>query len=319
MLFRRQRKPGVFANTEIKLVLPNSWFDGETQELSQYSGLEQIFSEHRERLKRMVAFRLDPLLKRRVDESDVIQDAFVEACRKFDQYKLNPQIPIFLWLRLIACETLIDVHRHHLGVQARDPRREHHESASFVNQTSAISLANQLVGDFTPAIVTMTREEVLQRLRCVLEELEPIDREIIALRHGEQLSRHEVAAVLNISLGTAAKRYVRALSRCERGWSRPMIEESESQTRYEAMDELAEIYLQRRRAGEPLSIDAFAELHADYADEIRRVFPTLLQIEQLGQCQPSQLLSTHGSPKTGVRNRRMRRSSRAVLSANIAL
>jgi len=180
---------------------------------SQNPSLEQVFSEHRERLKRMVAFRIDPLLKRRVDESDVIQDAFVEACRKFDQYTLDPKIPMFLWLRMIVWETLIDVHRHHMGVQARDPRREQYEKVSFFNQTSVLSLANQLVGDFTPPFVSIAREETLQRLQRILEELEPIDREIIALRHGEQLSRIEVATVLNIPIATAAKRYVRALSR----------------------------------------------------------------------------------------------------------
>ena len=83
----------------------------------------------------------------------------------------------------------------------------------FFNQTSVLSLANQLVGDFTPPFVSIAREETLRRLQKVLEELEPIDREIIALRHGEQLSRIEVATVLNIPIATAAKRYVRALSR----------------------------------------------------------------------------------------------------------
>lgn len=175
--------------------------------------LEQMFTEHRARLKRLIAFRIDPMLKRRVDESDVIQDAFVEACRKFESYKNAPSIPPFLWLRLIVSEAVIDIHRRHLGVQARDPRRETYERGNAFGHTTVLSLANQLIGDFTPPHIAISRQETLKRLQRFLEELAPIDREILALRHGEQLTREEISEVLNISPATAAKRYVRALSR----------------------------------------------------------------------------------------------------------
>jgi len=175
--------------------------------------LEQLFQQNHERMKKLIAFRLAPSLRRRIDESDVLQDAFVEACRKFENYKKDPKVPAFLWLRLIVTETLIDLHRHHLGVQSRDPRREAYEHLGSFGQTTALLLADHLIGDFTPPHIAVSRQETLQRLRNVLEELEPIDREILALRHGEQLTRHEVAGVLNIPTATAAKRYVRALAR----------------------------------------------------------------------------------------------------------
>ncbi len=120
--------------------------------------LDRLFRYHRERLKRLVTFRLDPVLKRRLDESDIIQDAFVEACRKYEAYQRDPSVPVFIWLRLIVTETLIDTQRHHLGVQGRDPRRESYERSSPTGQTSVLSLANQLVDDLTPPHISMARK-----------------------------------------------------------------------------------------------------------------------------------------------------------------
>lgn len=172
-----------------------------------------LLNSYRDRLLRMVEFRLDPRLKRRLDSSDIVQDAYLQVSQKFDDYLQDPRIPFFVWLRLIVSETLVDAQRHHIGVQARDPRREEYDQHHWTPHSSIPCLAEQLVSSMTPPSAAAEREELAARVRMHLEELEPLDREIIALRHGEQLSRQEAADVLGISVETAAKRYVRALSR----------------------------------------------------------------------------------------------------------
>jgi RNA polymerase sigma-70 factor, ECF subfamily len=172
-----------------------------------------LLAMHRSRLLKMVEFRVDPRLNRRLDASDIVQDAYLQAAQKFDDYLQNPKLPLFLWLRLIVSETLIDAQRHHLGVQARDPRREEYDRHHWTPHSSIPCLAEQLVSSMTPPSAVAERDELALRMQGLLEELEPLDREIIALRHGEQLTRQEAADVLGLSVETAAKRYVRALSR----------------------------------------------------------------------------------------------------------
>jgi RNA polymerase sigma-70 factor, ECF subfamily len=172
-----------------------------------------LLAMHRSRLLKLVAFRVDPRLNRLLDASDIVQDAYLQAAQKFDDYLQDQKIPLFLWLRLIVSETLIDAQRHHLGVQARDPRREEYDQHHWTTHSSIPCLAEQLVSSMTPPSAVAEREELALRMRTLLEELEPLDREIIALRHGEQLSRQEAADVLGIPVETAAKRYVRAVTR----------------------------------------------------------------------------------------------------------
>jgi RNA polymerase sigma-70 factor (ECF subfamily) len=174
---------------------------------------EQLLARYRDRLRQLAGFRIDPRLRRRLDASDIVQEAMLKASRRMNVWLADPRIPLFLWMRMIVAETLVDAHRHHLGVQGRDPRREEYDAHHWTSHSSIPCLAEQLIGSMTPPSKAAEREELAGRIRCILEELDPLDREIIALRHGEQLSRQEAADVLGISVETAAKRYVRAVAR----------------------------------------------------------------------------------------------------------
>ena len=174
---------------------------------------EQLLSGYRNRLRQMAAFRIDPRLRRRLDASDIVQDAMLQASQRMDAWLADPKIPLFLWMRLIVVETIVDAHRHHLGVQGRDPRREEYDSHHWTPHSNIPCLAEQLAGSITPPSEAAQREELAGKIRHILEELDPLDREIIALRHGEQLGRQEAADVLGIPVETAAKRYVRAVTR----------------------------------------------------------------------------------------------------------
>jgi RNA polymerase sigma-70 factor, ECF subfamily len=173
---------------------------------------------HEDRLRRMVAFRLDPRLRGRVDASDVVQDAYLEAADHREDYfrQAAEQVPVFLWLRGVLANKLLEVHRHHLGTGMRDAGREapapRAAPAAAPDATSA-ALVDQLSGHATGPGTAAARSEVKARLHDALGGMDPTDREVLALRHFEQLTNGEAAAVLGIRERAAAKRYVRALRR----------------------------------------------------------------------------------------------------------
>jgi len=174
---------------------------------------ESLVAESRQRLRRMVAFRLDQRLQGRIDPSDVLQDAYIEAWQDLDNYLRLPAMPFFLWLRGIAGNKLREVHRHHLGTQARDPRREVSICDGALPETTTTALAAGLLGNLTRASEEAIRLELKLRLQDALNTMEPLDREVLALRHFEQLSPAETAQVLGIKEKAAGMRYVRALRR----------------------------------------------------------------------------------------------------------
>jgi RNA polymerase sigma-70 factor (ECF subfamily) len=182
---------------------------GETDHLVQRlragdrQAVAELFDRHRDRLRRMIELRMDPRLQARLDPSDVLQDAFLQAARRVDAGHGPSDLAPFLWLRLVVGERLVDLHRHHLGAQMRDAGRE----------ASSAALASLLLGRLTSPTRAAIRAERAMRLQEALNSLDPIDREVLALRHFEQLSRAEAAQALGIAEEAAAKRYIRALKR----------------------------------------------------------------------------------------------------------
>jgi RNA polymerase sigma-70 factor (ECF subfamily) len=174
---------------------------------------EALMAKHRSRLKRMVRVRLHPRLLRRVDESDVVQEAFLDAARRLDEYLRSPPVPFFLWLRQITAHKLIDVHRRHLGAARRDLRGEVALHGGWLPSASSASLAAQLLGRQTSPSAEAVKAEVQRVVQEALGNMDPMDREVLALRHFEQLSNGEAALVLGISESACSNRYVRALAR----------------------------------------------------------------------------------------------------------
>jgi RNA polymerase sigma-70 factor, ECF subfamily len=172
-----------------------------------------LLTRHEERLRRLVAFRLDQRLQGRIDPSDVLQEAFLEAWRHLADYLRQPAMPFFLWLRGIAGNKLRELHRHHLGTQMRDPRREVALHQGAMPETTSAALAAQLLGHLTRPSEAAIRAELKVRLQEALNSMEALDREVLALRHFEQLTPAETARVLGIKEKAAGMRYVRALRR----------------------------------------------------------------------------------------------------------
>lgn len=175
--------------------------------------LNVVFDESRDRLRRMIQFRLDRRLQGRIDASDVLQEAFLDAAGRIDAGTVNPDIPLFLWLRLVVGEKLIELHRHHLGTARRDAARELSLYSGPLPAASSAALAANLVGRMTSPSQAAERAERVLRLQEALNAMDDIDREVLALRHFEQLSNAEAARTLDIDESAASNRYVRALKR----------------------------------------------------------------------------------------------------------
>jgi len=172
-----------------------------------------LLMAHQERLWRMVAFRLDRRLRGRVDAIDVVQDAFVQASAHRSEYFRAPGAPLFLWLRTIVGNKLVETHRHHLRTRMRDAKRDEPLEAPRWRDDTSAALCSQLTAGLTRPSVAAVRGEVRTRLAAAIDAMDPVDREILALRHFEQLTSAEAAQVLGIQEYAAAKRHLRALRR----------------------------------------------------------------------------------------------------------
>jgi RNA polymerase sigma-70 factor, ECF subfamily len=175
--------------------------------------LTELFTRHRERLRRMIRLRLDRRLRGRIDSSDVLQDAYLEVARRAGEYFAQATMPPFLWLRFLTGQTLQALHRHHLKVQMRDAGHEVSFRHRATPQANSASLAEMLLGRLTSPTRAARRAEMQLKLQEMLNGMEPLDREVLALRHFEELSNGEVAQVLGLSKTAASNRYMRALGR----------------------------------------------------------------------------------------------------------
>jgi RNA polymerase sigma-70 factor (ECF subfamily) len=177
------------------------------------NALVELFARHRDQLRRMVRLRLDRRLQGRVDPSDVLQEAQVDVLRRADSYAADPRLPPFLWLRLITGQRLMALHRRHLGAQMRSAGQEIALHRGPMPQVTSVSLAEMLLGRLTSPTQAAQRAEVRLLLQEALNGMEPLDREVLTLRHFEELTNAEVAQVLGLSKTAASNRYIRALER----------------------------------------------------------------------------------------------------------
>lgn len=172
--------------------------------------LAQVFEINRERLKRMIRMRMSERVRPRVAVSDVLQEAYVDLAQQLGNYAKDPKLPFFLWMRRVTGLRLAKVHREHLGQQIRDVNRERRLDVA-IPDASAVYMANQLSGHFTSVSEKAMRNENELRMQAAIEQVSETDREILAMRHVEQLTNSEIAVLLEISESAATNRYVRAI------------------------------------------------------------------------------------------------------------
>lgn len=172
----------------------------------------ELLQRHRERLKRMIAVRMDSRLQQRVDPSDVVQESLAQASQRLKGYLRDRPVSFYPWLRQIAWQRLVDSQRRHLEARRRSLAVEVPLHLALPEHSS-IQLANQLAVAHSSPSGRAMRQELQSRVRSLLDQLPPRDREILVLLYLEQLSPREVSEVLGITEGAANVRHVRALQR----------------------------------------------------------------------------------------------------------
>jgi RNA polymerase sigma-70 factor, ECF subfamily len=177
------------------------------------NALAELFTHYREQLRCMIDLRLDPRLNGRISGSDVLQEAYIDALKRVNHFFEKPDMPFYLWLRLVAAQRLVEVHRHHLGAEMRDVQREVTLDGGNYPSASSFTIAARLAGHGESPSQAAMRNETLVLLEQALNTMEPVDREVLAMRHFEELSNDEVARVLGLKKAAASNRYVRALQR----------------------------------------------------------------------------------------------------------
>ena len=203
--------------------------DAVTEQLLQRAGegdrsaLDRLLDGQRPRLRRMVAFRLDPRLSARLDASDVVQESLAEAADKIVDYCHRRPLPFYPWLRQIAWQRLVHQHERHLWTAKRSVNRER-ENHWPLSEPSAMELAQQLQAHASRPSTVMIRKEQTEKLRVALAQLRPRDREVLILKYIEQLSGQEIAAVLGINVDAVYARHVRALERIRDAVDKPREE-----------------------------------------------------------------------------------------------
>lgn len=178
-----------------------------------HSAFAALFEGCRARLEAVVRLRLDRRLQGRVDPADVVQETYLAARAKFPHHFDASGLPLFLWLRLEVGQKLVDLHRFHLGARMRDAGLEVSLHRGALPQVTSVSLAEQLLGRLTTASQAVMRAELKIRVQEALNAMDPQDREVLVLRHFEELSNAEAAQVLGLKPSAACNRYVRALKR----------------------------------------------------------------------------------------------------------
>ncbi|HWL07549.1 MAG TPA: sigma-70 family RNA polymerase sigma factor [Planctomicrobium sp.] len=180
------------------------------------TALARLFDYYRERLWRIVQFRMNKRLVGRVDADDVLQEAYLDAEKRIEHFLYDSPESFFIWLRLIVNQTLIDVHRRHMETQSRDVARERPNSRGWSPESTSFSLSQHLLGEMTTPSQIALKAELTEQLNVALEGMNDLDREVLALRHFEELTNAETARALGISEQAASIRYVRAIGRLRR-------------------------------------------------------------------------------------------------------
>jgi RNA polymerase sigma-70 factor, ECF subfamily len=186
---------------------------------------EELVARHRQRLRQMIAVRMDPRLGRRLDPSDVVQDVLTHAWKKMDDYLRTRPLPFYPWLRQLAFERLVKLHRHHIGAEKRSVKREE-EGDMVLSGASVLVLADRLLAKGASPSSRVVRDELCLRVREALNRLPECDRELLVMRYLEQLTTKEIAAILDTSDGAVRTRHVRAVERL-RGLLDPHMGEDE--------------------------------------------------------------------------------------------
>jgi RNA polymerase sigma-70 factor (ECF subfamily) len=177
------------------------------------TAVHALLEQHRERLRRMIAVRLDRRLAPRLDPSDVVQEALADAAKRLPDYLRERPLPFYPWLFRLATDRLAVTHRNHIASGVRAVGREERIDGHYPDDLTVTRLADRLAANDTTPGRRALREERRRLLTTAIEQLVTADREILGLRYLDQLAFDEIAAVLGLGLSAVKMRHLRALER----------------------------------------------------------------------------------------------------------
>ncbi len=186
---------------------------GSEEPSGQIPPLTEMFDQYRARLRLMVDLRIDRRIRSRVDASDVIQEAFIDAVRRYSSYKSDAKMSPYVWLRFLTLQQLQIAHRRHLGAKSRTATIEERLDFCGAPAVDSGSVAEYLVGEESSPSVKVARHEEIARMATAIDDLDEVDREILMLRHFEQLEYAEIGEILNLNRSTTWARYRRAVKK----------------------------------------------------------------------------------------------------------
>jgi RNA polymerase sigma-70 factor (ECF subfamily) len=173
------------------------------------SAFDELFNRHRLRLRKSIAMRMDRRVAGRADASDILQETYLEAFKRFENYLKQEGMPFYLWLQWIAREKVIGMHRRHLGAGKRAVQHE----VPLMPVDSSAEFVSGLIGRSPSPSQELAKAELAEKLRLALGQLDDDDRDLILWRHFEQLSAREMAMLLGVTEAAANKRYIRAVGK----------------------------------------------------------------------------------------------------------
>ena len=176
------------------------------------AALASLFSTYHSRLERIVGFRLDPRIRGRIDAADVLQEAYLEVSDRLQSFLESTDVSFFVWLRQQTLQALVDVHRREFR-QKRDVNREIRFASTGTSDGTSLSIAQFLIDQLTSPSQVVVNAEEMQWLQEALNSMNEVDREVLALRHFEQLGNIQVAEILGLTPTAASNRYLRAAAR----------------------------------------------------------------------------------------------------------
>jgi RNA polymerase sigma-70 factor (ECF subfamily) len=190
--------------------------------------VRRLLEMHRDRLRRMIAARLDRRLTPRLDPSDVVQETLADAARRLPDYVRDRPLPFYPWLFRLAADRLARTHRDHVASTVRGIGREERIGGLPNDEATAPQWKDRLTTNDTTPGHRLVREERRLLLAGAIERMDEADREILGLRYLDRLAFDEIAVILEIGLSAAKMRHLRALERLRRLLEELSVEPSTS-------------------------------------------------------------------------------------------
>ncbi len=181
------------------------------------SARRELLERYRQNLRRLVAARLDRRVARRVDASDIVQEALTDAAQRMDAYLAARPLPFFVWLRRLTRDRMVDAHRRHLASQRRSVARE--GPASILDDASAAELGRRLLAPGSSPSNRLVRQERLGQITEALVALPERDREVLVLWYLEERTTAQITEAIGITEKGVRSRHLRALLRLRASWS----------------------------------------------------------------------------------------------------